>query len=119
MSIPIELLYTKNHEWVRIEGDIVTVGITEFAQGELGDVVFVQLPDVGSETSQGDAFGTIEAVKAVADLYAPLSGHVIAVNESLEASPEIINSSPYEDGWIIKIRASALVWRVSCDEFTS
>jgi glycine cleavage system H protein len=106
MNIPKDLLYTKDHEWVRVDNGIATVGITEFAQGELGDVVFVQLPDVGSATKYGEAFGTIEAVKAVADLYAPVSGEVIEVNLILSEKPETINSEPYGSGWIIKVKTS-------------
>jgi glycine cleavage system H protein len=106
MNIPKDLLYTKDHEWVRFADGIATIGVTDFAQGELGDVVFVQLPEIGSETSQGEAFGTIEAVKAVADMYAPVSGEVVEVNNGLEENPETINSEPYQSGWIIKIKAS-------------
>jgi glycine cleavage system H protein len=104
MNIPSNLLYTKDHEWARLEGEVAAVGITEYAQGELGDVVFVELPQVGSEVTKGVAFGTIEAVKAVSDLFAPLSGEVIATNSDLENAPETINTSPYENGWMIKIR---------------
>jgi glycine cleavage system H protein len=106
MNIPKDLLYTKDHEWVRVDNGIATIGITEFAQGELGDVVFVQLPDVGSSTKHGEAFGTIEAVKAVADLYAPVSGEVIEANSILSEKPETINSEPYGSGWIIKVKTS-------------
>jgi glycine cleavage system H protein len=106
MNIPEGYLYTKDHEWVKLEGDVAIVGITEFAQGELGDVVFVQLPGVGTKVGQGDSFGTIEAVKAVADLYSPVSGEVVEVNPALEGTPEIINQQPYADGWIVKIRAA-------------
>ncbi|NUO18178.1 glycine cleavage system protein GcvH [bacterium] len=104
MNIPSGYLYTKEHEWVKLEGDIASVGITDFAQGELGDVVFVQLPSIGSKAVQGDSFGTIEAVKAVAELYSPLSGEVVEVNSELSATPEIINREPYSSGWIVKIR---------------
>ena len=104
MNIPEDLLYTKDHEWVRFEDGIATIGITEFAQGELGDVVFVQMPEIGAVTKQGDAFGSIEAVKAVADLYAPVSGEVVEINPDLEEKPETINSEPYASGWIIKSR---------------
>jgi glycine cleavage system H protein len=106
MNIPKDLLYTKDHEWVRVDNGIATVGITEFAQGELGDVVFIQLPDAGATTTQGEAFGTIEAVKAVADLYAPVSGEVIEINSMLLEKPETINSEPYGSGWIIKIKTT-------------
>jgi glycine cleavage system H protein len=106
MNIPKDLLYTKDHEWVRVDNGIATIGITEFAQGELGDVVFVKLPDVGSTTLQGEAFGTIEAVKAVSDLYAPVSGEVVEINSILQEKPETINGEPFGSGWIIKIKIS-------------
>jgi len=104
MHIPDGFLYTKEHEWVKLDGGVAAVGITEFAQGELGDVVFVQLPAVGSKTKQGDSFGTIEAVKAVADMYAPISGEIVEVNSALADAPETINREPYSGGWIVKIR---------------
>ncbi|MBK6766964.1 MAG: glycine cleavage system protein GcvH [bacterium] len=104
MNIPADCLYTKEHEWVKLSDDIAIVGITEFAQGELGDVVFVQLPSVGTKVGQGDTFGTIEAVKAVADLYSPIAGEVIAVNNDLDGNPEVINREPYGNGWIVKIK---------------
>ena len=106
MNIPKELKYTKDHEWARIEGDVATVGITDYAQGELGDIVFVEPPKAGSSVSQGDSFGTIEAVKAVSDLYAPLSGEITEVNAALDEAPETVNNSPYGDGWMIKIKIS-------------
>lgn len=106
MNVPQELLYTKDHEWVRLSGDVATVGVTDFAQGELGDVVFVQLPDVGKRVSQGEAFGTIEAVKAVADIYSPISGEVIEVNSALTDKPESMNQDPYGAGWVAKIKTS-------------
>ncbi len=104
MEVPKELLYTKEHEWIRVEGDIATVGITAYAAGELGDVVFVELPAVGAQTKQMEPFGTIEAVKAVSDLYAPVSGQVVEVNEALSDKPEVVNSDPYGEGWMIKIK---------------
>ncbi|HEX9653572.1 MAG TPA: glycine cleavage system protein GcvH [bacterium] len=104
MNIPEELSYTSEHEWVAIKGDIATIGITEYAQGELGDIVFVELPKPGDTTTQMQPFGTIEAVKAVSDLYAPLSGEITEVNSKLEEQPELINQSPYGDGWIVKLR---------------
>jgi glycine cleavage system H protein len=104
MNIPSELKYTKDHEWAKKEGDIVIVGITDYAQGELGDVVFVELPAVGDEVSQDETFGTIEAVKAVADLFSPLSGEVVEINENLGDQPDIVNSDPYSDGWMVKIK---------------
>ena len=103
METPEELHYTEEHEWVRLEGSVAVIGITDYAQGELGDIVFVELPPVGTEVEQGDVFGTIEAVKTVADLYAPVTGKVIEVNEKLGAEPEAINKMPYEDGWMLKI----------------
>ncbi len=106
MNIPEDLLYTKDHEWVRIEGDQATVGITEFAQGELGDIVYVEIETEGETIAQGELFGTIEAVKTVSDLFMPLSGEVSEFNEELESEPEIINSDPYGDGWMIKIAIS-------------
>ncbi|HDH58471.1 MAG TPA: glycine cleavage system protein GcvH [Bacteroidetes bacterium] len=106
MNIPKELKYTKDHEWARIEDDVATVGITDYAQGELGDIVFVELPKASSSVSQGDSFGTIEAVKAVSDLYAPLSGEITEVNAALDEAPETVNNSPYGDGWMIKIKIS-------------
>ena len=108
MNIPQNLLYTTDHEWVLIEGDTATVGITDFAQGELGDVVFVQLPDKGAKLEQSKSFGTIEAVKAVADIYAPLSGEVAAVNSALADKPELMNQDPYGQGWIVKLKTSNL-----------
>lgn len=106
MEIPEELQYTSEHEWVAIEGDVATVGITDYAQSELGDIVFVELLKVGDSATHMQPFGTIEAVKAVSDLYAPLSGEIIEVNTLLEEEPELINSSPYSDGWIVKLRLS-------------
>ena len=106
METPQGLYYTKDHEWAKLDGDVATIGITEYAQGELGDVVFVELPAIGKKVEMGGAFGTIEAVKAVADLYAPLSGSIVAVNSALENSPELVNQSPYGDGWMVKIKIS-------------
>ena len=106
MNVPAELKYTKEHEWVKIDGTTATVGITDWAQGELGDIVFVELPDVGADIEQMDAFGTIEAVKAVSELYAPLSGKVVEVNSALDDDPMAINNDPYGDGWMIKVEVS-------------
>ena len=103
MSTPKELKYTKEHEWVSIDNNIATIGITDHAQGQLGDIVFVELPDVESQIKQDDTFGVVEAVKTVADLFAPVSGRVTEINVSLEESPDLINSNPYESGWIIKV----------------
>ncbi len=104
MLIPEELKYTKEHEWAKIEGDIATVGITDFAQSELSDIEYVELPSPGSHVSATEPFGSIEAVKTVADLYAPVSGEVIEVNEELENNPGAINEDPYGMGWMVKIR---------------
>jgi len=103
MNLPEELKYTKDHEWVRIEGDIAYIGITEFAQGELGDIVFVDVDTNGEDLVKEEVFGSIEAVKTVSDLFMPVSGKVISFNEQLEKEPELINSDPYGNGWIIKI----------------
>jgi glycine cleavage system H protein len=102
--VPKELRYAKTHEWVRIEGDTATVGITDFAQGELSDVVFVELPPLGKKLAQNDTMGTVEAVKAVSDIYAPVGGEVIEVNEDLRNDPAIVNKEPYGKGWIAKVR---------------
>ena len=106
MNVPAELKYTSDHEWIRVEGDVVTIGITDYAQGELGDVVFVELPDVGEEFAQGVVAGTIEAVKTVADVFLPVSGSIDAVNESLDDDSELINQDAYGAGWILKIKIS-------------
>jgi glycine cleavage system H protein len=111
MNIPKDLVYTKDHEWIRIDEELAVVGITDYAQSELGDIVYVELPEIGTEINQGDSFGTIEAVKAVSDLYMPLTGEVIEVNESLNNNPEIINKDPYIEGWMIKIKFSDLTER--------
>ncbi len=102
--VPEELRYSKEHEWVRMEGGEAVIGITDHAQSELGDVVFVELPSVGSEVKQFETFGVVESVKAASDLYAPISGEVVAVNEELTTHPELINSGPYEQGWLIRVR---------------
>ena len=106
MNIPDELLYTSDHEWIQVKGDTATVGITDFAQGELGDIIFVEFPAVGDTFSQGDTFGTVEAVKTVADLFIPVSGEIIAVNNALDDAPENVNSDPYGDGWMVKVRVT-------------
>ena len=109
MDIKNNLKYTKEHEWLKLEASssdtvkIAVIGITDFAQGELGDIVFVELPNIGEGFNQHDVFGTIEAVKTLADLYIPLSGKIIKINERLDSEPELINSDPYNDGWIVKI----------------
>ena len=106
MSVPEELQYTKSHEWVRTEGDTATIGITDYAQEELGDIVYVELPEEGATFDAGDSFGSIESVKAVSDLYTPVDGEVVEVNEALNDSPEKINEDPYGEGWIFKLRVS-------------
>ena len=106
MEVPKEMVYTEEHEWVLVDDDVATVGITDYAQGELGDIVFVELPAVDDEVKQMEPFGTIEAVKAVSDLFSPLSGVVVEVNDLLTDQPELINKSPYDKGWMIKIKLS-------------
>ena len=104
MNIPENLKYSPEHEWIKVDGDSAYIGITDFAQSELGDIVFVEFPEIGDTFSQGDVFGTVEAVKTVADLFAPISGEVLEINNVLENSPEAINTDSYNDGWIIKIK---------------
>ncbi|AVQ36734.1 glycine cleavage system protein GcvH [Staphylococcus kloosii] len=106
MAVPSELKYSKDHEWVKIEGNTATIGITEYAQNELGDIVFVELPEVDDEINEGDTFGSVESVKTVSELYAPLSGKVLEANEELEDSPEFVNESPYEKAWMVKIEVT-------------
>ena len=104
MNFPDSLRYTKDHEWIRIEGDEAIVGITDFAQGELGDIVYVEIETVGKELEAGAVFGTVEAVKTVSDLYLPLTGTISEVNPNLNSSPELVNSDPYGEGWMIKMK---------------
>ena len=104
MNTPNDIKYTKEHEWVSLDGETATIGITDYAQSQLGDIVFVEFPDINSEINQNETFGVIEAVKTVADLFAPVSGEIIEVNSSLEHSPNFINSDPYGSGWIIKVK---------------
>ena len=106
MNIPSELKYTKDHEWIKIEGDTATVGITDFAQGELGDIVYVEVETVDETLDAEEIFGTVEAVKTVSDLFLPLSGEIVAFNEKLEDAPELVNSDPYGEGWMIKMKFS-------------
>ena len=106
MNFPDTLKYTEDHEWIKIDGDTGIIGITDYAQGELGDVVFVELPAVGKSLKQHDSFGTIEAVKAVSDLYAPVSGSITEINNDLEKTPETVNKDPYNSGWMVKIKLS-------------
>ncbi|MBC1550651.1 glycine cleavage system protein GcvH [Listeria sp. FSL L7-0478] len=103
MSLPKDLLYTEEHEWVKADGGSYVIGITDFAQDQLGDIVFVELPEVGDTVAKGDSIGSIESVKTVSDFYAPVTGKVVAVNETLEDEPELINSNPYDTGWILKL----------------
>jgi glycine cleavage system H protein len=104
MNVPENLLYTKEHEWALVEDDVVTFGITDYAQGELGDIVFVEFPTIGDHTEQMKPCASIEAVKTVSDLYAPVSGEVIEINSSLESDPQLVNKDPYGDGWMIKVK---------------
>lgn len=106
MDFPDELKYTEEHEWLLVEDTVVTVGITDFAQDQLGDVVFVELPEAGQQLEAGRTFGVVESVKAVSDVYSPLTGEVVAVNAVLTDEPELLNNSPYEDGWILKLKAT-------------
>jgi glycine cleavage system H protein len=108
MNIPSNLKYTKDHEWVKVEGDVVTVGITDFAQGELGDIVYVEVETVDETLEAGEIFGTVEAVKTVSDLFLPVSGQIIEFNTMLEDEPEKVNTDPYGEGWMIKIKCSDL-----------
>jgi glycine cleavage system H protein len=104
MNIPSDLRYSTDHEWVRVDGDIVTIGITEYAQDALGDVVFVELPEAGASVTAGATFSEVESTKSVSDIYAPVTGAISAVNETLESAPELLNSDPYGDGWICRIQ---------------
>jgi len=104
MNIPAELKYTKDHEWVKVDGEVATVGITDFAQNELGDIVFVEIETEGETLDSEEIFGSVEAVKTVSDLFMPISGEVLEFNEAIESSPETVNSDPYGDGWMVKIK---------------
>jgi glycine cleavage system H protein len=106
MNIPAELKYTKDHEWVKLEGDIATIGITEFAQSELGDIVYVEVETVGETMAQEEVFGSVEAVKTVSDLFLPMSGEIIEFNDALESNPELVNNDPYGAGWMVKVRVA-------------
>ncbi len=117
MNIPEDLQYTKSHEWVRIEGDTATIGITDHAQDELGDVVFVELPEEGDTFDAGESFGTVESVKAVSDLYTPVGGEVVEVNSALDDAPENINEDPYGEGWIVKLRTTDEADLLSSEEY--
>ncbi len=116
MPVPDDLKYTAEHEWIRVENDMVVVGVTDFAQGELGDVVFIEIESEGETLKKGDTFGTIEAVKTVSDLYMPLDGKIVEVNPVLEDTPELVNTQPFGDGWMIKIEFSDAA---QLDEFIS
>jgi glycine cleavage system H protein len=117
LSIPDDLQYTRSHEWVRMEDGTATIGITEHAQDELGDIVFVELPDEGATLDASDSFGTVESVKAVSDLYTPVGGEVVEVNSALEDAPEKINDDPYGEGWIVKLRTSEEADLLSPEEY--
>jgi glycine cleavage system H protein len=117
LNIPEDLQYTNSHEWVRIEGDTATIGITDHAQDELGDVVFIELPGEGDIFDAGESFGTVESVKAVSDLYAPVGGEVVEVNTSLEDAPEKINEDPYGEGWMVKLHTSDEADLLSPEEY--
>jgi glycine cleavage system H protein len=106
MNFPAELKYTKDHEWVRLEGNVAFIGITDFAQRELGDIVYVDINTIGKDVAQEEVFGTVEAVKTVSDLYMPVAGEVIEMNTMLDANPELVNSDPYGDGWMVKVNVS-------------
>jgi glycine cleavage system H protein len=125
MNIPENFLFTDDHEWVDINGDIATIGITDFAQGELGDIVFIEFPDLNTEFNKGESIGTIEAVKTVADIYMPLSGKIVALNDELNDNPNLVNNDPFKDGWMIKVEimhldeVSELMNKEKYNNFTS
>jgi glycine cleavage system H protein len=104
MTLPEDVKYTKDHEWIRIDGTTGVIGITDYAQGELGDIVFVEVPPIGRKVEAGQVFGTVEAVKAVSDLYSPITGEIVDVNKEIQDSPELVNKEPYERGWMIKVK---------------
>lgn len=120
MNVPTELKYTKDHEWVKVEGDVATIGITDFAQSELGDIVYVEIETEGDSLDEGEVFGTVEAVKTVSDLFMPIKGEVIEVNETIESEPEAVNDDPYGKGWLIKVKiedSSAVENLLSADAY--
>jgi len=120
MTIPADLKYTKDHEWVRIDGDTAIFGITDHAQEALGDIVFVELPDIGRNVAAGEAYAVVESVKAVSDVYAPVSGEIAEVNEALEGEPELVNTDPYGAGWIVRVRiGDGQVELLNDDEYTT
>ena len=106
MAVPKDYKYTRTHEWVRVEGDVATIGITDFAQSELGDITYIELPPVGASLNQSDSLGVIESVKAASDIYSPISGEVIEDNTNVESTPEMVNSSPFEDAWLVKLKVT-------------
>jgi glycine cleavage system H protein len=106
MAAPSDLRFTKSHEWIRVEGDVATIGVTDYAQSELGDITYLELPDIGGSVSGGEPFGVVESVKAASDVYAPIDGEVIDRNEDAIASPDVVNASPYDAAWLIKVRVS-------------
>ena len=108
MKLPVDLMYTKDHEWIRIDNDIATIGITDFAQGELGDIVYVEIETLNQTLNAETVFGSVEAVKTVSDLFMPLSGEIIEINEALDDTPESVNDDPYGDGWMVKVKCSDL-----------
>ena len=120
MNVPNDLKYTNDHEWVKIEGDVATIGITDFAQGELGDIVYVEVETVGESIEKEEVFGTVEAVKTVSDLFMPMDGEIIEFNEMLETNPEKVNEDPYGDGWMIKVKidSSEDAGLLDADEYT-
>ena len=121
MNIPEELKYTKDHEWIKVDGNEALIGVTDFAQRELGDIVYVEIESEGEDLDKGDVFGTVEAVKTVSDLFMPIAGKVIAINEELESNPEIVNADPYGKGWMIKVDisdTSGLEGLLPADEYT-
>jgi len=107
MNFPESLRYTKEHEWIRLEGDVATIGITDFAQHELGDIVYVEIETLGQELKNGDVFGTVEAVKAVSDLYLPVDGSITEINPKLNSNPELVNTDPYGEGWMVKMKVNS------------
>lgn len=122
MIIPVALRYTKDHEWTRIEGDVVCVGITDFAQSELGDIVYVDITTLEQHVAEGESFGTVDAVKAVSELFMPISGTIVAINEELNSSPDLVNKDPYEAGWMVKIRPDNIAdvdSLLSADDYTA
>ena len=122
MKIPSELKYTKDHEWIRVEGDVATIGITDFAQSELGDIVYIEIETVGETVEKDEVFGTVEAVKTVSDLFMPVTGEVLELNSKLEGAPELVNKDPYNEGWMVKVKiadSSQLSHLLSADTYSS